>query len=89
MEAPTQEKYRVQFDFTEDALRTLDRIKERLGVSTRAEVIRYALRVLGWVLEQLDADAKILVEKDNNAQQAVFPFLQREAKSSRYSSKAG
>jgi hypothetical protein len=72
------EKTRVQFDFTPEALQTLDRLKGRLNVSTRADVIRYALRVLDWVLSTTESNAKILVEKDARQQEIVFPFLRQE-----------
>lgn len=72
---PVQTKSRVQFDFTEEALQTLDQLKEKLSLSSRADVIRYSLRVLSWTLEQLQSDAKILVEKNGKAQEVVFPFL--------------
>jgi len=69
------EKSRVQFDFTPGALQMLDKLKDRLNVSTRADVIRYSLRVLDWVLSTMESDAKILVEKGGRQQEIVFPFL--------------
>ena len=77
-----QDKSRVQFDFTPDALQTLDVLKEKLSLSSRAEVIRYALKVLQWILDQIEADAKILVEKNGRAQEVVFPFLNVKERSS-------
>jgi hypothetical protein len=71
------EKTRVQFDFTPEALQTLDRLKGRLNVSSRADVIRYALRILDWVLSTTESNAKILVEKDARQQEIVFPFLRQ------------
>jgi len=72
------EKTRVQFDFTPEALQTLDGLKGRLSVSTRADVIRYSLRVLDWVLSTTESNSKILVEKDGRQQEIVFPFLRQE-----------
>jgi hypothetical protein len=69
------DKSRVQFDFTPDALQTLDKTRDKLSLSSRAEVIRYSLKTLQWVLEQLQSGSKILVEKDGKAQEVVFPFL--------------
>jgi hypothetical protein len=73
------DKSRVQFDFTPEALQTLDKLKDRLNVKTRADVVRYSLRILDWVLSTLESDAKILVEKDGRQQEIVFPFLRHEA----------
>ena len=69
------DKTRVQFDFTPEALQTLDKLKGRLNVNTRADVIRYSMRVLDWVLSTTESNAKILVEKDARQQEIVFPFL--------------
>ena len=69
------EKTRVQFDFTPEALETLDRLRKQLGVSSRAEVIRYSIRVLDWTLSVLSSGGKILVEKDGKVREVEFPFL--------------
>ena len=69
------EKYRVQFDFTPEAYRELENLKAALGAGSRAEVIRYALRVLQWLLAQLSSGSEIVVEKGGQQQQVVFPFL--------------
>lgn len=70
------DKIRVQFDFTPVALEQLDTLQQRLHAKSRAEVIRYALRVLQWLLDQLKDSAKIMVEsKDGKVQTVVFTFL--------------
>ena len=70
------DKIRVQFDFTPAALEQLDTMQQRLHAKSRAEVIRYALRVLQWLLDQLKDSAKIMVEsKDGKVQTVVFTFL--------------
>jgi hypothetical protein len=82
------DKNRVQFDFTDEALGALDDLKAKLGLSSRAEVIRYGLRILGWTLEQLESDGKILVEKNGRAQEVVFPFLKKVTQSAGASERA-
>lgn len=66
---------RVQFDFSDEALQTLDTLRDRLSLNSRADVIRYSLRILSWLVEQLQQDAKIIVEKNGRAQEVVFPFV--------------
>jgi hypothetical protein len=74
--AKMADKIRVQFDFTPAALAQLDTLQERLKAKSRAEVIRYALRVLQWLLDQLKDSAKIMVEsKDGKVETVVFTFL--------------
>jgi len=71
---------RVQFDFTEAALNELDALKEELGVKTRAEVVRYALRLMQWLIQQITNGGRILVERKNGeVQSVVFPFLGKVA----------
>jgi hypothetical protein len=70
------EKIRVQFDFTPSALEELDKLQGTMGAKSRAEVIRYALRVLQWLLDQLRSGGKIMVEgRDGKVQTVMFTSL--------------
>lgn len=69
------EKYRVQFDFTPEAFEELERLKVAVGASSRAEVVRYALRVLQWSIDETRAGGEILVRKGGETEKVVFPFL--------------
>jgi hypothetical protein len=76
MEKENVGKTRLQFDFSGEALAELDDLKRATGASNRAEVIRQALRVLQWTIEQThDENATVLVEKDGRQREVVFPFL--------------
>ena len=69
-------KTRLQFDFTDDALGQLDELKGATGATNRAEVIRQALRLLQWTIEQTqDEKATVLVEKDGKQREVIFPYL--------------
>jgi hypothetical protein len=64
-------KNRLQFDFSDEALEQLDELKDATGAPTRAEVIRQALRMLQWTVEQVrDED-----EKNGRQREVIFPFL--------------
>jgi acetyl-CoA carboxylase carboxyltransferase component len=54
-------KERIQLDFSADALSRLERLKNLLDTSTRAEVIRLALRLLEWFATEVPGDAMITV----------------------------
>jgi exopolyphosphatase/pppGpp-phosphohydrolase len=69
------ENYRVQFDFDPDAMVVMETVKKQINVKTRADVIRYALRILQWTVQQLADGGKIIVEKNGVREQVVFPFL--------------
>ena len=69
-------KTRLQFDFTGEALSELDELKGATGATNRAEVIRMALRLLQWTIEQTrDENATVLVEKNGRQREVIFPFL--------------
>lgn len=59
-------KERLQFDFTLDALERLDHMKEQTQAATRAEVVRNALRLYEWFVNDVEPDHTIKVfDKDN------------------------
>lgn len=71
-----QEKFRVQLDFSKDALKELDILQEKLHATSRAEVIRNALGVLKWATNHIIEGNKIVVEKkDGERVEVNFPFL--------------
>jgi len=71
------DKTRVQFDFTPEALETLDGVTKSLHADSRAVAVRYGLRLLDWALEQKKAGNKVLIETpDGLAQEVLFTFLQ-------------
>ncbi|HET8852392.1 MAG TPA: hypothetical protein VFN02_07690 [Ktedonobacteraceae bacterium] len=55
-------KQRVQFDFTPEALKRLEDLKDRVDASTKAEVLRNALRLYEWFATQVDPEAIIEVK---------------------------
>jgi metal-responsive CopG/Arc/MetJ family transcriptional regulator len=69
-------KTRLQFEFGDDALQQLDELKGAVGAPSRAEVIRQALRLLQWTIEQTqDEKATVLVEKNGKQREVIFPYL--------------
>jgi hypothetical protein len=54
VETKSQSKQRIQFDFTPEALRRLEDLKELVEASTKAEVIRNALKLYEWFATQVD-----------------------------------
>jgi Arc/MetJ-type ribon-helix-helix transcriptional regulator len=69
-------KTRLQFDFSDESLGQLDELKGATGATNRAEVIRQALRLLQWTIEQTrDEKATVLVEKNGKQREVIFPYL--------------
>lgn len=65
-------KRRVQLDFASSFIATIDRIQERTGISSRAEVVRQAFKFYAWLIEQLDAGCTLQIKKDNETKEVVI-----------------
>ena len=75
-ESQNRKKERVQLDFTSEALMRLDDIKAKTEATNRAEVIRQALRLYEWFINEVDADYTIQVlGKDEKEVIAKFKAL--------------
>jgi hypothetical protein len=63
-------KQRVQFDFSQEALIRLEDLQERLEASTKAEVVRNALKLYEWFTTQIEPDS--IIEVQNKEGKTVF-----------------
>lgn len=62
-------KQRLQFDFSIEALKRLETMQERLDAPTKAEVVRNALKLYEWFINQIDPDSTIEIQdKDGKVQ---------------------
>lgn len=68
-------KLRVQLDFTQAAVKELDELKHLMGASSRAEVIRHALRWMYWTVRQLNAGSRLLMDEAGEQKEVVLPFV--------------
>lgn len=73
---PTQQeesvRRRLQLDFSEKAYKTLTELKEKADVKTNAEVVRNALRLYEWFLDQ--KGAKIHIVRDDSVKEVELVF---------------
>lgn len=67
-------KHRLQFDFDEVAVQEIDALREKTGLPNRAELVRHALRFLDWTCDEIATGAKLLIEKNGQAREIIFPF---------------
>ncbi len=72
-----EKKYRLQIDFSEKAYKELEELQERLGATSKSEVMRNALGILRWVVEEVSEGHRILVEKPQGTREIVFHFIER------------
>ncbi len=69
------EKKRLQLDFSDSAYQELEEMQNRLNAPSKSEVIRNALGILRWVVDEVDKDHRILVEKPEGTREIVFHFI--------------
>jgi hypothetical protein len=69
------ESKRIQFEFSPDALDRLNRMKEQTDASSYAELVRDALRVYEWVVQQDKAGYDIGLVKGETLVKTVKLFL--------------
>jgi ribbon-helix-helix CopG family protein len=65
-------KVRVQFDFSPNALKRLDDLKERSGATSRAETIRDALSLYEWFIKEVGEDDTVRVFDSNGDLHSAF-----------------
>jgi metal-responsive CopG/Arc/MetJ family transcriptional regulator len=66
-------KQRVQFDFSQEALKRLDEMQERLGAPTKAEVVRNALKLYEWLINEIDPSSTIVIQDKEDKVQFRIP----------------
>ena len=74
-------KYRLQIDFSERAYKDLELLQEQLDANSKSEVIRNALGVLRWVVEEAKKGHRILVEKPEGPREIIFHFIDQAVSS--------
>ena len=67
----------VQFRFGEKGIQTVEKLKQELSLSSRAEVIRLALNLLNWSMDCLEDGYEITVTKgDGKFERIRIPYLE-------------
>jgi metal-responsive CopG/Arc/MetJ family transcriptional regulator len=61
-------RLRVQLDFSEDAFKRLEELGKETGVNSKAEIIRDALRIYEWIVEQ-SRDKRIIEVQEQDGTQ--------------------
>jgi hypothetical protein len=70
-------RIRVQIDFAPGAFQELVELQERTGAPSRGEAVKYALRTLQWLANQVDENGTLTIENGGQRERVVFPYLQR------------
>lgn len=67
---PENTKQRIQFDFTPESMKRLESLKDITDATTKAEVVRNALRLYEWFVTQIDPTS--IVEIKNKEGETLF-----------------
>lgn len=71
----SQDRARVQFDFSKESLAKLDDIVKTVNAATRAEVIRRALTLYTEILEAEQRGAKIFFREPDGSMVKIVPLF--------------
>ncbi|MDP3772140.1 MAG: hypothetical protein Q8Q94_02040 [bacterium] len=67
---------KVQFNLSQTALDSLDHLKEEIGASSRAELVRSAINLAQWIVNEMKEGNTICIEiKGGEIQKVVLPFI--------------
>lgn len=67
MDLKQGENKKIQFEFSAEALRRLERLEAETEATSKAEVIRRALKIYDWIVSQLDSEDTLTVkDQDGN-----------------------
>jgi hypothetical protein len=73
----TNQKFRIQLDFSAKDFAEIEHLVEKLDLSTRAELFRSALVTLRWMIQKKEKECTILaVDPDGRLLEPEFEFLQ-------------
>jgi hypothetical protein len=67
-------RQRVQLDFSPEAYNRLTALRKKAEARTNAELVRNALRLYEWFLEQKDKERKIHVVDGDNVKEVELVF---------------
>jgi hypothetical protein len=69
------EPKRIQFEFSADAVERMNRMREQTDASSYAELVRNALRVYEWFIQQEKGGYDIGLVKDETLVKTIKLFL--------------
>lgn len=69
-----EQRHRLQLDFSPEAYERLMRIREASDAATNAEVVRNALRLYDWFLEQKRKNARVQVVENGTVKEIEILF---------------
>ena len=68
--------HKVQLHFSSEAIESLDDFQREIDVSSRADAIRYALKVAKWIVDELGKGNKLyLGTPEKDVKEVLIPFL--------------
>jgi hypothetical protein len=73
-QAMTSNRRRLQLDFSPEAFERLALIRKKAGTNSNAELVRNALRLYDWYLDQKQEGYKLQLVKGSEAKQVEIVF---------------
>lgn len=66
-------KVRVQLDLRPEEARALDELRDRTGLRSRADAVRYSLGVIGWIADQVASERRVLAVGERDVVYLAIP----------------
>lgn len=70
---PDNSKQRIQFDFTVESMKRLEDLKEKTDATTKAEVVRNALKLYEWIVTQIEPNSIMEIKDQEGNIQFKIP----------------
>jgi predicted transcriptional regulator len=67
----SQNKKRLQFDFSDEAVERIDFIAEKMNASSRAEVIRRSLEILDNIIKWKESGGELILKEKNGKEKTI------------------
>ncbi len=69
----------MQLDLRPDEARALDELRDRTGLRSRADAVRFSLGVIEWIADQVASDRRILAVGDREVVYLAIPGVTSRA----------
>ena len=68
-------QHKIQFIFSPNAHAALKRLKDRIGATSQADAVRYAIDLVLQFADEIDKGAEVCLKTNEGVQRVLLPFL--------------
>jgi len=68
----SDDKRKLQFDFTPEAVEEIDELQRLTRLATRVEVIRHATRLFQWIVNEIQKGGNLCIERNGTVRELIM-----------------